>query len=601
MLVLGAAYTPLVLAQDLLSAPGGGAPGGGAPAGAGPAGGGPAGGGPAGADAPGGEAGPAKPAPAAQPAGGGAGLYQPAPGWVVNLGLTLAEVYTDRAVAYLHALPVRTIPLPPPPDPHVGFRRSITVQPDFITQITPTLSIHGDTPNVSMDLFYSPTASIYAQNGSRSGLAHNLNARAHTMVMENLFYVDMQAFAGLMPTLGGQGYGGGFDGGGGGGIGGGGGTPVTGQTAQRPGVSQTYSFGITPYVVQRFGGWGLAKLGVSARMMSAGTSQYTNGAGGNTTQPASNTQTLQETAEFTSGENLGRFQSQTITSGQQTTGSGLARKSSNYIAQTSLSYALTRWIAVFGQVGYETVNYAATDTSYQSNGITWSGGTKFTFGEDGYAKIGYGRRYGVNSVSFEGAYALTARTRITGRYWTGLGTEMQLLQADLANSGIDQYGGLVNLDTGAPVFLAGANGGGGNQNVYRTQNFNATLSSIVFNDPVSIGLQMSEQTLVATTGVATAFASKSRSINASWQHQLSELLGSSVTVLYGTRDVMRLGTLNTPIAGQETYIATNAGLYYTFSPGLVGAARYSHYEQTSNVQFRSYSQNMVMISLSKQF
>ena len=537
--------------------------------------------------------------PAAAAVGGGSGAYVSSPGWTVNLGLTVSETWTDFAAPERRTGTIPVFP-PPPPDPTVKIRpATLTGRPDFITQVSPSVSIHGDTPRVSMDLFYAPSATIYAQGTNRNGFGQNLNARAHAMVVENLFYVDVFGYAALVPTLGGQGFSGGIPIGGQPPPGTGVGTDVTNS---RQSLSQVYSFGVTPYLIERFGGWGTGKIGASARMTSSGAATYTNAVGGSTRQPAGNTETLQESAEFTSGENLGRFQTRTIVSGQQTTGSGLARNSSNYIAQNTVSYALTRWAAVFGQIGYETISYASANTPFKSNEITWSTGVKFTFGDDGFASIGYGHRYGVNSVSFEGAYNLTARTRITGRYSTGFGTELQLLQADLASSGIDQYGTSVNLDTGAPIFLAGGGaGGGGNQNLYRTQNFSATLSSVVFQDPVSIGVQVSDQTLIASAGVATAFPSKSMSVNASWQHSFGELLGGGLYVVYGKRDLQGLGVGNTAVSGRDTYLATSASLSYTFSPSLVGSARYSYYDQTSNVQFRSYTQNLVMISLSKQF
>lgn len=536
---------------------------------------------------------PAQPAPAG--GGGGTGTYVPSPGWIVNIGLTVSQTYTDNALQPATRRSNPPFPPPPPPDPTGKTNTNLAGRPDFITQINPYISIHGDTPRVSLDLFYSPFATIYAKDSNQSGFGQSLNARAHAMVVEDLFYVDAVAFAGLMPTLGSIG---GF---------GGTGPPISGQggsldpTNARQTLSQVYSFSVTPYVIQRFGGWGTAKFGVSALASTSSSSTFNNAAGGTTRQGASNTQTLQETAQFTSGENLGRFQSRTVVSGQQTTGSGIARNSSSYTAQTTLSYAVTRWMAVFGQVGYETISYSSADTPFNSSEATWSTGAKFTFGEDGYASISYGRRYGTNSITFEGAYALTARTRVTGRYWTGFGTELQLLQADLANSGVDQYGTSVNLDTGAPIFLAGGGFAGGNQNLYRTQNLSATLSSVIFNDPVSVGVQITDQTLVASAGTATAFPSKSMSVNASWQHSFSELLSGGVYAVYGKRDVQGLGTANTPISGKETYLATGASLSYTFSPTLVGSARYSYYDQTSNVQNRSYNQNLVMISLSKQF
>jgi len=528
--------------------------------------------------------------PPAANAGGG-GFYAPAPGWIVNLGMTVSETWTDAART---AIDKKVVPLPPPStvDTIKLTRRFV---PDYITQVSPTLSIHGDTPRVSMDLTYSPSVSIYAINGSQSNVSNSLAGHAHAVVMEDAVFVDMTAFAGLMPAFGNYAING---------IPAGPGQPppVTVGNNARETLSQVYSFGITPYAVHRFDGWGTAKVGVTFQASASGTASYTNAVGGTSHQAAANTQNLQGTAQFTSGENLGRLQSQTVVSSNLGTGTGVARNSSDYVAQQTLSYALTRWAAVFGQVGYEAISYSSTDTPFKSNAPTWSAGMSFTFGSDGHVKIGYGRRYGDDSITFEGAYALTAKTSISGRIWTGFGTDLQLLQADLANAGVDQYGGFVDVDTGSPIFLGGFGGGaGGNQNLYRTQNLSVSLNSVVLDDPVSIGVQATKQTLVATAGIATAFPNNSLSVNASWSHAFGDLTTGGLNFVYGIRDLQYPGTGLTGINGKEHYLATSAYLSYTFSPSLTGSARYSYYDQVSNVQFRSYSQNLIMISLSKQF
>jgi len=102
--------------------------------------------------------------------------------------------------------------------------------------------------------------------------------------------------------------------------------------------------------------------------------------------------------------------------------------------------------------------------------------------------------------------------------------------------------------------------------------------------------------------MATAFPSNSLSINASWSHAFGELTTGGLNFVYGIRDLQGLGAGGISTTnGKEHYLATSAYLSYTFSPSLTGSARYSYYDQVSNVQFRSYSQNLVMISLSKQF
>src|SRR5689334_1426563 len=129
---------------------------------------------------------------------------------------------------------------------------------DFITSISPGISISGESTRLRATVDYSPTLALFALTPNENFLGHNLYANATATIVPDLFFLDGRGYMSMQPnspalTLG---------------LGA---APapapgaVVSPTSLTPGVpnsllSQVSSFSASPYLAHRFGGFGSAEL-----------------------------------------------------------------------------------------------------------------------------------------------------------------------------------------------------------------------------------------------------------------------------------------------------------------------------------------------------
>jgi uncharacterized protein (PEP-CTERM system associated) len=272
-----------------------------------------------------------------------------------------------------------------------------------------------------------------------------------------------------------------------------------------------------------------------------------------------------------------------------------------------LGYEINRSWQVYGSLGYEKLRYSGTPAT-RIDDMTWGIGAIYTPNPDSQITFGYGHTAGQNGLQFSGYYALSARTRITARYSTGLETDLQQLQGQLDLAALDQNGSAVDAETGAPLF--GAYSGLGVQGgVYRAKTLSVTATTTLDRDEINFSLQWSQRTAVSNSSsvptslnpVVQSVGSKSEGFTgiATWTHQLSEVLSMSSTASYGVSDFD-----NVPASqggGRQTSIGVSVGMQYLISPTLAASMRYSYFERGSGVPGQDIYQNLFLVSLNKTF
>jgi hypothetical protein len=481
---------------------------------------------------------------------------------------------------------------------------------DFITYVTPSITASADTPRLQANVFYAPTIQRYAYNTDQNFVGQNANGSATLTVFGDLLYVNASAFAAVQPRFGGTSTGtfGGFGAG--------------AANLSREQQSQVYSYTVEPYAVRRFGDLGTAKVAYSYTQSysnDAGTysgsptfsSQSLANGGGAFVAPVerglladtanSNLTTSREVGQFTSGEVLGRLRSVTLLSASQYGGGGVDTGAyENYFTE-QLGYAVTRRITVFGEAGYEDILYDTLPVTRVQDAI-WSLGVQLTPNPDSTIIVGYGHKFGFDSVFANGSYALTARTRLTGVYSTGLGTALQGIQNTIGNSSLDPFGNPIDYSTGAPTFLSsGQVGTTGNNSLYRIRQFTLTGATVLERDTYSVSFTGTDQSLVGVAagaavfqGASLATSQSSYSVIASWRHDLSPDLTSAVSLTYGrTRQ-------SGETSSDDTYGA-DVVLNQALSQTLSAYVRYSFFDRVSNVPGFAYTDNIIRIGLSKTF
>ncbi len=511
-----------------------------------------------------------------QIAGGpiGAPAGPPQPGWTILPRVDVSGAFNDNI-----------------------FQTQSDRQSDFTTYITPSIAVLGDEPRIRTRLFYAPTGIIYADHSDQDMVAQNLNANATVTVVPDAFFVDLRGFATVQPTFGG--------------VPGVGGTGFTLQPGyglnqangllNKNNATQSYNFGIAPYIVHRFGTTGTVKAGYSYSYSGSNpiTDSFTVPGLATTTGTSGTLNTHNEALQFTSGEDFGRFRYLALATGTQYQGSGVTDGAYQYFVTNQLGYALTDSVTVFGEIGVEDIRFNGVPETKISDAV-WSGGVQWTPNPDSSITVGYGHKYGFDSFLLNASYAVTARTRIYAQYQTGLGTDLTQLQSFALTSSVDPFGNSVDPTTGAPMFLTNnALGVTGNNVLYRSKTFSASAVTQLERDQLSVQLLYQDRDTQASTTAFTPSSSSSFSATAGWQHQINDDTTTGLYFSYGRQEGLQF--LSVGGGDNEDTYSAQASLRYSFTPTLSGVAQYTFTDRVSNFVGRSYTQNVFLLGLSKQF
>jgi hypothetical protein len=489
---------------------------------------------------------------------------------------------------------------------------------DFVTYISPGFSLAGDLPRLQMTFNYAPTLAIYGRTGPLNALTQQLDGLAKVTVLPELFFVDVRALAGVHNQFGGVG--------GLGGIGSQAGGPATAQTAaptlagndqglNRNNETQVASYGVSPYLMQRFGDWGVGRLGYSWDMTRS------NSISGFASSPfpagASNGQTLvtnEQTAHFATGDILNYFQnvvdvdlSQTRSTTEagfvngvtgQTNPATVQQTSRREIFTDQVNYVVNRNIMLFVSGGHENIAYSGS--GFRSvNDMTWSFGTTLTPDPDSSLTLSYGHQNGFNSVSAYGHYALTARTSISISYGTALGTQLEGVQNQLNLARTDNNGQLVNGQTQGQLFGT-TNSLAVQDGVFKTETLTLGSETSLDLDIVSLNVSLTKQTLTGTSSASAAAGSSttSKTAGATWLHQMRPDVIMSAAVSYSLQE-QSAATGSGP--GNLTSFAGSLAWQRQISDTVSTSLRYSFFERQSAVNAFNTYQNMLILGISKAF
>ena len=494
-----------------------------------------------------------------------------------------------------------------------ALRIKTTRRADVFTVLSPSLVVTGDTARVKVNLSYAPQVSLYATQTSQNQVAQYFNGQALATLVPETLFIDLRASTSV-GSLAGNGLNNGAT-----------------QTTNRQNSVQTTTVSITPYAEHRFGGWGTARVGYSfARTLqdrqddsntlvvtnptlaTLGTPGY--GATGNLT-------TQRERASFASGENFGRWNDILVVEAIQYNGSGSYRGAFRNQVQNEVGYALTRVITLLGGFGYQDIRYSGFP-NVRIREPTWNAGVRYAPSPDSTVTVLYGRRDAITSVSFDGQFAPTARTRVIGRYTTGLTTDIEEAQNVLSTTSVGPTGLVTDTATGAPV---GTSGSFGVQNgIYKVKRLSLTGLLLQERDSYSIGLTSEDRTTVTNTPSVTGntiipagTSSTSISANASWQHDLSPSVSTTTSAQYSLTNNTQQYLGGT--SGQQRTLVLTAALSKQFTQTLTGSVRYSFTDQSGgqpgtlqvnqtfngnpalSINRGSYTENLLLVGLRKSF
>ncbi len=504
---------------------------------------------------------------ATQAAAGTTGVTGPA--WQITPALDLSEVFTDNAYA----------------------GSTGKSQWDAYTVLSPSVNIVGDTAKVKVNLYYAPSISIYARNSALDQVGQNLSGTAHAILVPETLFLDLRAFAGLQSLSGGVSN-----------------SSVVGQNRQNQ--NQTYSFSAAPYLQHRFGSFGLGEVGYT---LNYSTSNNANGLNNQNAygQPLSTQQQLlqqqqlnqgyndnvvtqNEHVSFNSGEDFGRVNLRGYGSATQYSGSGIYSSAHNNYVTTDLGYAINRWIAAIGEVGYEDIAYSGVPP-FRVKDVIWAAGAKLTPSPDTQLTATYGHRFGRPNVFVSGNYAATARLHFYARYGQSVTTNLDDIQNTLSQIDIDNAGGVYDRATGAPIavvddFFGLQNG------VYRQDRGSVSAVLIYDRDTFSVVGSHEVRKLVSASPTSDFnLSSRGNYGTLTWSHSINPSVNTTAFVQYGRNTSTGLFS-----GSQDSYTAS-ASVTYLLSEKLTLTALYTYQKSASFFVGQNTSQNYLLLGLHKQF
>ncbi len=529
----------------------------------------------------------------------------PATGWaqagggttVPATGLDTSRVGDLRGTleAYLPNAPPRTIGPNWQVSPSIGVDIGLTDnaqrvnsprRADVFALITPNISITADTAHIRADASYTPSISVFANNGGQNRVDQFGQAGALVTFVPDTLFLDLRGSISESSLVGGTGS-------------------ADGRGFNNNNQATSYALSATPYVQHRFGGWGtgLASYSVAQTIQEtsngngqfvqgfANNGQFVQGIGGNGTVagPAffgssGNLTTQRERASFTTGENFGKINNSTVVSATQYDGAGSYRGAYRNEVSTATAYAVTRTITALGTIGYQDLHYSGL-SPYNISKPLWSVGGRYAPNPNLTATVTYGQRDGLKDFSADASWSPTARTAFFARYSTGLTSSAEESQNLLSTTNVGAGGLLTDRTTGAPV--SGGSGFFGTQNnVFQLRRASLTgllsLNRDSFSASVSNERRTSVTSAVANTGstiVPPGTTTTGTFGTLSWGHQLSDRLTSNATASYGVNDN---GTALGLGSGTQTSFTGSAGLNYIFSQTLTGRVQYVHTNVSGN-------------------
>jgi uncharacterized protein (PEP-CTERM system associated) len=460
---------------------------------------------------------------------------------------------------------------------------------DFITTLSPGIAISGDSARLQAKLDYSPLLQAYALTPGQDVIGHNLYANGTATIVPDLFFFDARGYASLLPNTAGLSTG----------L-----TPFLPSTLgpsftnlsqglPKAQLSQVFTATASPYLAQRFDGFGTGMLRYTVTDTSFGGGQSTTATPTGVAVQNTNALTNEATAAFFTGENFGRYEGRLLLDAAQSNGTGGVNHADQNVALVESAYAITHNIAALGTIGYEQIHFGGVPPT-QINDVVWGLGTRLTPSAEVTLVLSYGRRNGVTSPFASLIYNIAARTTLSASYSEGLSTVDQQIANDLAISDLNQQGQTINRGTLLPLSIGnpvlGLQGG-----LFRSKQLNGIVRSDLERDHFIATIYRTEDLVVAQSTAGSSISQRATGVAVSWSRELSRLTTASLGVGY-TRS-----NLAEPANTEEGLLNIAASITYLLSPTLTGWASYYFFDRNSPQPQSRVLSNIVLVGVSKTF
>ena len=463
-----------------------------------------------------------------------AGLL-PKSGWTILPQIGVAEEWTDNAGLSFGG----------------GGNRLGNTGSDFITEITPAITIEREAERYTVNLTYAPVGLIYANNSDFSQFEEFASGDILGVAVPDWLYVDLRGSVSQQSVFGSLG-------------------PYVSSVAPNDRETNT-AVSITPYISHQFGTHGTVEAGVSYSYSDTDAPNNipfgvpASTFGGFNPYGSGYLGTTRAFASYTTGDDLGRLRDKVGVDASFYEGSEELRNAKRILVTDDVSYAINHRFALLGEIGYEDLEYPAADFDYE--GIIGYGGFRYTPHRNSEITVEYRYLDGFGSAYVEASMQVTPRIRVFGGYSEGITTFQQDQQSQLLAGNEDEFG-VPGTAAAAVPLLTYSSSFGGNQQVERLRRLDATAVWTDDRDTVTLSAQWER-----TTPVGRVFFGNESSdgvfVSLGATRSLSPQWSIDGFVQYGSNRIAFPGAITTDS------ITVSAGVTRTFSPSLSAYLRFA--------------------------
>jgi hypothetical protein len=458
---------------------------------------------------------------------------------------------------------------------------------DFVTQVTPDVTLLVDSARLQAALHYAPVAEIYAENSGASRFRQAGNGDGVLTLLPDWLFVDARAVAAQVPVFGGP--------------------DLSATPALAPYARETVaSMAISPYVAHAFGGTGTLQTGVGYLYTAVDAPSYLDlvslglhpapGFGDSGAWLA----TKRAFAVFTTGEDLQRLQDRIGVDASFYDGIGELRGGRRVLATEDASYALNRFFCLLGQIGYENADYPEGGARY--DGAVGAAGVRVTPGPDSTLTVAYRSIDGVNAPYIDAAWQASPHIRVLAGYSAGIESYAQDQQIELSAANLrPDWITPGTLVAALPVAVAGSFAG--NEALKRVRRLDISAVRTGMRDTITVSYFWQHAAIVGDAyGPATfwqrsgnAFANSTAAVY--WMHELRPDLTARLQGGYTT------ARNAASIAAASASVLISLGLTKAFSETLTGALTYAgtYFVRDASVDRFDRGASTLTVSMTKRF
>jgi hypothetical protein len=424
---------------------------------------------------------------------------------------------------------------------------------DFITRISPGVQVTGKSGRTTLDLTYRLNYLIFARSDEDTDLRHFLDARGHSELIEDFFFLDLGGSVNQQF----------LDRGG----------AVSGNQDNATDNRRTVqNYNISPYIRR--------PLGTLATATARYRLSYVDVSGQASNNPLldvlSETVSHHGIVQLDSGPSftrLGWSLSGSYTRDDRTQG---RRDSERAIGRAEARYTVSQMLTLLGSVGYEEI----TDTSLLNDrdGVTWDAGVTLKPGPRTVLTVRGGERYNEMNWSVVLNYKVSNRTRLRAGYTEEITTTLRILQDELSGG---EPGGPV-VDPGGFSLVDSAFK---RNRVYGGVNGSRGRTTFSLD-----GFYEERRFDIATTPPENRYGG-----HGVISRRLSPRLTANIGGNYEKTEVKGLA------AREDDFYGAHAGLNYSFSQYISGGVTYYFTSRESDEASRDLKENAVKINIRATF